>query len=486
MTGTVVVALGGNALVGSGEAGTYREQCARARAMAEPDRRARSSGWRVVLVHGNGPQVGALGSCSRNRRGPWCPAQPLFSLVAMTQGDTGSLLTLALRERLGPQPPVVSMVTHTIVHGDDPAFTTPTKPIGPFLDEAEAGQLAARTGLDGGRRLRPGVATGRAVARAAGAAGVGDGEGAGGDRRGRHRQRRWWHPRRHDRAGLPRHRSGGRQGSGRGTTRLRSRCRRAGHRHRGPRRRRRLRHAGRAAPRGRARRGGRTASGGRAVRRREHGPEGRGGRPVRPPRRLDGRDHLRRPAAGHPVARCGAGAHRHPDPAGRASRPPPDEQRGGHSSSAASPTPTSTPCCCWPPPAAMQEVEGVTWATAVMATPANLEALEDQGVVGPELDRRRRQRPGAGRSSRRRGRGRPGPGRRGLGGAGRAVWRRSTRAGTSERGTWPWRLGSCRGPTSPSSRCPAPMPPSRPTRRSRPGWTCCCSATTFPSMRKSS
>lgn len=152
-----MVALGGNALVGSGEAGTYREQCARARAMAEPVAGLVSSGWQVVLVHGNGPQVGALALQQESARAV-VPGQPLFSLVAMTQGATGSLLTLALRERLGPQPPVVSMVTHTIVHGDDPAFTTPTKPIGPFLDEAEAQQLALERGWtvvdDSGRGWR--------------------------------------------------------------------------------------------------------------------------------------------------------------------------------------------------------------------------------------------------------------------------------------------------------------------------------------------
>jgi carbamate kinase len=158
MTGTVVVGLGGNALVEPGESGTYREQCDHARVMARSIAGLTAAGWRVVVVHGNGPQVGAL-AVQQHMARDQIPPHPLFSLVAMTQGEIGSILTLALRERLGAGPPgVVTVGTHVIVHVDDPAFTRPTKPIGPFVDREEAERLAVERGWamveDAGRGYR--------------------------------------------------------------------------------------------------------------------------------------------------------------------------------------------------------------------------------------------------------------------------------------------------------------------------------------------
>jgi len=158
MTGTVVVGLGGNALLEPGESGTYREQCAHARAMAGSIAGLTAAGWRVVVVHGNGPQVGALAVQQYAARDE-VPPQPLFSLVAMTQGEIGSILALALHERLGArQARVVTVGTHVIVHGDDPAFAHPTKPIGPFVDRVEAERLEAERGWamleDAGRGYR--------------------------------------------------------------------------------------------------------------------------------------------------------------------------------------------------------------------------------------------------------------------------------------------------------------------------------------------
>jgi carbamate kinase len=140
--GRALIALGGNALCGAHQTGTYTEQRDNARAMADSIGELIDAGWHVGVVHGNGPQVGALG-VQQEAAADIVPPQPLFALSAMTQGYLGSLIELALHERLGPDHRVVSLVTHVVVHGDDPAFAEPTKPIGPFYSAGEARRLAA-------------------------------------------------------------------------------------------------------------------------------------------------------------------------------------------------------------------------------------------------------------------------------------------------------------------------------------------------------
>src|SRR5262249_47711018 len=116
------------------------------------------AGRGVVVVQGNGRQVGAL-AVQQDAARDHVPLQPLFALVAMTQGQIGSMLALSLRERLGSDHPgVVSVATHVIVHGDDPAFARPTKPIGSFVERREADRLAPERGgvmaEDAGRGYR--------------------------------------------------------------------------------------------------------------------------------------------------------------------------------------------------------------------------------------------------------------------------------------------------------------------------------------------
>src|ERR671938_1755050 len=128
----VVVALGGNALTHHGQRGTQEELAANADAMARSISSLMLAGWEVVLVHGNGPQVGNL-AIQQEEGSDVVPPQPLFALGAMTQGQIGSLLALALRQVMGPRAPgIVSVVTHAEVDPADPAFSCPTKPIGPF------------------------------------------------------------------------------------------------------------------------------------------------------------------------------------------------------------------------------------------------------------------------------------------------------------------------------------------------------------------
>lgn len=143
MPRTVVVALGGNAITRATQAGTHAEQAANAGAMAATVCALHNAGWSVIVVHGNGPQIGCL-SIQQDAACNTVPVQPLFCLGAMTQGQLGSLLTLALHDACGDRlPAVVSVVTHVVVAADDPAFARPTKPIGPFFSQEEARRLAA-------------------------------------------------------------------------------------------------------------------------------------------------------------------------------------------------------------------------------------------------------------------------------------------------------------------------------------------------------
>ena len=95
MNNTAVLALGGNALTREKEVGTIEEQYDNALAMAKSVRSLIRKQWGVVIVHGNGPQVGNL-AIQHAESSALVPAQPLFALGAMTQGALGSLIVLAL------------------------------------------------------------------------------------------------------------------------------------------------------------------------------------------------------------------------------------------------------------------------------------------------------------------------------------------------------------------------------------------------------
>ncbi|HEV3480389.1 MAG TPA: carbamate kinase [Gaiellaceae bacterium] len=131
---TTVVALGGNALIRRGDRGTAAEQAARLRDAAnalEPLLREP----RLVITHGNGPQVGN-GLLRQERAADEVPPLPLYLAVAQTQAEIGALI----EAELGPvaRRPVACLLTHVVVAEDDPAFSRPTKPIGPFYSTDEA------------------------------------------------------------------------------------------------------------------------------------------------------------------------------------------------------------------------------------------------------------------------------------------------------------------------------------------------------------
>ena len=165
---TAVVAVGGNALLESGGPATIAEQFDAARRLAPQLCRLVADGWRIVLTHGNGPQVGFI-----MRRSdlvadiePELPQLALDMAVADSQGSIGYILGCTLQGELraaGLAPQVVAMLTHTVVDAGDPAFGAPTKPIGSFYDEAVARRLADANGWtvaeDSGRGWRRLVAS---------------------------------------------------------------------------------------------------------------------------------------------------------------------------------------------------------------------------------------------------------------------------------------------------------------------------------------
>src|SRR3954469_25313981 len=153
----LVIAFGGNALIREHERGTWPEQTAHALEAARAVARI-ARAHQVVLTHGNGPQVGAL-ALQQAGGEPDAPALPFDVLDAMTQGEIGYLLQQALAA-VDPSLPTATILTRVRVNPDDPALVEapPTKPIGPFYDEATALRLGGQFGWtvapDAGRGWR--------------------------------------------------------------------------------------------------------------------------------------------------------------------------------------------------------------------------------------------------------------------------------------------------------------------------------------------
>jgi carbamate kinase len=136
----IVVALGGNALLPRGEKlSAARQQRSAARAacvLAE----AIAAGHQLIITHGNGPQVGLL--ALQSAAGPPDSILPLDALGATSEGWIGYAIELALRNALPDGAVVATLMTQTVVDAKDPAFTHPSKPIGPVYGEATAKSLA--------------------------------------------------------------------------------------------------------------------------------------------------------------------------------------------------------------------------------------------------------------------------------------------------------------------------------------------------------
>lgn len=139
---TLVIALGGNALLKRGEVlsaeNQYQAIASIAGVLGELAQK-----YRVVVVHGNGPQVGLL--ALQNLAYQEVPAYPLDILVAQSQGMIGYMLMQELG-RYHPKQPVTTLLTRVSVDANDPAYQNPTKYIGPVYDAAQKTQLEATQG----------------------------------------------------------------------------------------------------------------------------------------------------------------------------------------------------------------------------------------------------------------------------------------------------------------------------------------------------
>lgn len=164
----VVIALGGNAL-----GNTLPEQMAAVKITAKAIVDLIEEGYEVVVSHGNGPQVGMVNNAmiALTHEDEQQPNTPLSVCVAMSQAYIGYDLQNALREELLNRNildiPVATMITQVRVDADDPAFQSPSKPIGKFVNKAQAEKMAKQFGYimreDAGRGYRRVVASPKPV-----------------------------------------------------------------------------------------------------------------------------------------------------------------------------------------------------------------------------------------------------------------------------------------------------------------------------------
>jgi carbamate kinase len=148
MSPSALIAVGGNSLIRAGETGTLAEQLANTRRTADAIVGLLQDGYRLVVTHGNGPQVGAA-LLRSERASDQVYSQSLDVCDAATQGEIGYLLQQSLRNALdaaGLSVPVATVLTQAVVCADDPAMQHPTKPVGPFYSRSVAEERARTFG----------------------------------------------------------------------------------------------------------------------------------------------------------------------------------------------------------------------------------------------------------------------------------------------------------------------------------------------------
>ncbi|MFC2143812.1 carbamate kinase [Candidatus Aenigmatarchaeota archaeon] len=127
---TIVIALGGNTLLRAGEKFSIHQEVKHIEEACREIRKISNLGHRIVITHGNGPQVGDI-LLQQKMSAKVAPPMPLDVCGAQTQGEIGYLLQRTFRNILNK--PVITVVTQTLVNDKDPAFKNPTKFIGPFF-----------------------------------------------------------------------------------------------------------------------------------------------------------------------------------------------------------------------------------------------------------------------------------------------------------------------------------------------------------------
>ena len=139
-----LIAFGGNALLPESQRGLQDEQMRNAQKAAELMVHIVRKGYELIIVHGNGPQVGNL-LIQMEEAVTKIPPHSLDVCDAMTEGSMGFMLEKAITNELRRKSldkEVASLVTQVVVDKDDPAFQKPTKPVGPFYSKYRAHMLA--------------------------------------------------------------------------------------------------------------------------------------------------------------------------------------------------------------------------------------------------------------------------------------------------------------------------------------------------------
>jgi carbamate kinase len=161
----IVVALGGNALQAEGKPATAESQLEVIKESVSYLADMIENGNELIIAHGNGPQVGRL-VIQNEYASKVTPAMPFDVCGAMSQGMIGYHIQQALKDELRTRninKPVSSIITQVVVDKNDKGFQNPTKPIGPFYNEAEAKELEKEKGYimveDSGRGYRRVVAS---------------------------------------------------------------------------------------------------------------------------------------------------------------------------------------------------------------------------------------------------------------------------------------------------------------------------------------
>ena len=148
MSKLVLVAVGGNALIRTGERGLADQQFVHAMETASTIVQLIKTGYRVVLTHGNGPQIGAALVRSEMSEAH-AYRMPYDCCLAATQGEIGYVLQYALWQMMQKEQlhvPIATLVTQVRVDKNDPAFAHPTKPIGPYLTKEESDRYQKELG----------------------------------------------------------------------------------------------------------------------------------------------------------------------------------------------------------------------------------------------------------------------------------------------------------------------------------------------------